>query len=689
MRLLIQWTLKEPANWVPLDSSAWASLPKLREPPPGKTGDKNVKPGWVYDLNVQGVRFSGNDHYAVEETGGGAIRVTVWNDDPDDWPEGSKYARVWTLLPLAPDDKLGGAINTKQVQILYAQDAAKFPTALPWEDFFPIRNALLAAGLERHGVWVSDPKSEELLAAQEPWGWRHWVDHLSEGESDPDPSVLAPDRRRLKQQRPLGRYRKPKGTRTYFGRSDLRGTGIHLAIEENAFETSAGPGDSETVLVPKAEGKMAFAFTTPNTEPGSADWPDGSPEPYEVKLDVSTAEADIDYGLLDLPGAVGHFARVNSSLTTDLETHPQAEGFFEGTGIKTATYTGTWAAGNATDRFEALVAARNTNAHMDESFGLTFDADASASGPWTAVGGDVTGAAILTGAATVNARARLLAQAKAVVTGAATIIALASTIIVGQASIEGAATVAAAGRVDHQARAVVTGAATVAPAGRIEREAKASIEGAATVAARATNEVHARAVVEGAATLSASGTTGTVITGAAILEGAATVTARAALTAHAQASLEGAATLSAIGTVQGVQEGAAVMEGAATVAARAELTAHARASIQGAATVAARAELTIAAKSAITGAATVLARPAGITRSAAVTIIGAASISAVGTLIIGEVGEAEEGFSVPGRPQGFKMVRAQGFVTRKRKPGFETVRPQGFGTRKRKPGFDT
>jgi len=380
MKLLVQWTLKSPDNWVLLDSSAWASLAKLPEPAKGKTGDNNVKPGWVFDLNAQGVRFSGNDHYAVEDLGGGSIRVTVWNDDPDDWPEGTKYARVWTLLPLAPDDELGGAINTKQTQIIYAQDTAKFPSALPWEDFLLIRDAILASGLERHGIWVSDRKSEEHVAAQESWSWRHWVDHLPLEESDAAPSIVVAGRRRLKPQRPQGRYKKAGGTITYFQRDTDRSNGIHSSINEDAFETTAGAGETESALIPMGGARESFVFTTPTNEPDSADWPNGT---YRCQVDVSMAEADLTYGLFDAaPIHDGHFGRVNSGLTAHEETIFQAEAAFSGTGLKLATVVWNPAAGLQSERFECALTVINGNAHMDQSLELTFDADAFADGPW-------------------------------------------------------------------------------------------------------------------------------------------------------------------------------------------------------------------------------------------------------------------------------------------------------------------
>ena len=374
MNLLVQWTLKMPENWAVLDSSAWANLPKLPEPARGRIGDNNTRLGWVFDLNVQGLRFSGNDHYVVEDAGGGAVRVTVWNDDPDDWPEGTKYARVWTLLPLTPDDNLGGAINTKQSQIIYAQDAAKFPSALPWEDFFPIRDAILAAELERHGIWVSDVKSEQHVAAQESWGFKHWVDHLPLEESDAAPSIIISGRRRLKPQRPQGRYKRAGGTITYFQRDTDR-PGVHTVTHEDAFELAAGAGETESISIPQLVRRF-FQFTTPSNEPNSADWPDGT---YRCQLDVSSTGADIIYGLRD---GFGHFARVDSGLTTDEEAADQSQPIFSGTGLKMATVAWNPAAGAAGDRFECLVYAENQNAHMAEIIELSFDADAFVDGPW-------------------------------------------------------------------------------------------------------------------------------------------------------------------------------------------------------------------------------------------------------------------------------------------------------------------
>ena len=123
MKVLVQHTRLTPTDWVEIDSTAWGSLPFKDVPPPGFPRDDSVideVDGWIFNVSVQGVEFGGGDHYAVEEIGAGGIKITKWNDDPDDFPDGHKFAEVWTILPLGPDVGLGNAISTKQTIVIFA-----------------------------------------------------------------------------------------------------------------------------------------------------------------------------------------------------------------------------------------------------------------------------------------------------------------------------------------------------------------------------------------------------------------------------------------------------------------------------------------------------------------------------------------------------------------------------------------
>ena len=187
MKVLLQWTKANPDEWLELDirdtpqtRRTWERLAKKPEPVGGEVIDNN--PGWVFDLNIQGVEFFGNDHYAAElvtspEFG---IRVTVWNDDPDDFPPGERFAMVWTFFEPAPDPRYGGLVNTRQTMVAYdernpspfeGQSTTLGPVEVrPWSEFTPP-----ATAITRHGVWVSDTLKSQHFAARSKRVWREWI----------------------------------------------------------------------------------------------------------------------------------------------------------------------------------------------------------------------------------------------------------------------------------------------------------------------------------------------------------------------------------------------------------------------------------------------------------------------------------------------------------------------------------
>lgn len=184
MRVLIQWTRSTPRGWEEIDSTQWRSLPR-RPDPTGADLSPDDAPGWVYRLCAQGLEFTA-DHYAVESLPARGCRVTIWNDDPSRYPPGERYARVWTLRPIAPDPKAGGRWNTAQSQVIYAEPGieAKMramgePTQstggravlLPWEDFAPPEEAIV-----RHGKGVSEALNEQHDAMRSRRGWREWTE---------------------------------------------------------------------------------------------------------------------------------------------------------------------------------------------------------------------------------------------------------------------------------------------------------------------------------------------------------------------------------------------------------------------------------------------------------------------------------------------------------------------------------
>ena len=374
MKILLQWARLDATDWIPLDleivPTAWRNLPTRSEPTSGQLGGTNNVLGWVNNLLCQGVRFNGADHYAVErvtvnlEPG---VRVSIWNDDPADWPVGERHARVWTLLPLAADPNLGGAINTRQTQVLYAEGPrfTRTPpqntTVLPWVDFVPP-----ATAITRHGVQLTDAKYAEHLAAQTEWGWRHWTDHLLDSEV----VTLVDGRRELKTQRDLGRWSKAQGTITYYQRDTDRAVGWVAATHEDALELTTAAAVSETVT-PGASNIDSWTFATPANEPNNADWPLGD---YRVQLDVTAASDGLSYAPLKC-------GRVAADLATFLEDFG-ARTDQSGTGLKLFTYATQNPTAGALDNRWGIQLHTLGDSHGDAMTLRLNLADAFADGPW-------------------------------------------------------------------------------------------------------------------------------------------------------------------------------------------------------------------------------------------------------------------------------------------------------------------
>ncbi len=378
MKILVQQTLRIPQNYRQIDSSQWKDFPTKPLPVGGETIDEVE--GWIFDLLIQGISFSGNDHYCVEDLANGGVRVTVWNDDPDDIPEEEFTARVWTLLPLAPDARLGGAINTQQSQIVFASPSklerlrehgpVEHTTYRLWSEFHEPPAALV-----RHGIWLPPEALVEHQKEETPHGWREWGDHLDLSELDEQGFVRT--------QRSQGRYDKPRGTITYFLHDVTVSSGIHAAgFELEMEETDVAVPTNVNPTVPQASDTLAFMWSTLSGSPGVDDWPNGA---YRCQIDVNQVMLVDGYGFLTRGGSAGHFARVDSGLTADQQSWTQDESAFTGTGIKLATHTIDPSSGASGDRFEALLAADNSDTMMDGNLRISHDdSDSFADGPWTA-----------------------------------------------------------------------------------------------------------------------------------------------------------------------------------------------------------------------------------------------------------------------------------------------------------------
>lgn len=190
MKVFVQWATRQARDYQLSDSSAWATLPSKAaqdRATPIPTNQLDNAPGWIADLGVQGVSFGGNDHYAVEDVtdGSGGILVTTWNDSAVFAPLGSRYAAVWTILPLAPDARFGGALNTRQSRVIYPERPAAWNR---WVNLMPIESTELREWSEfettvlprvlpiaRHGIWVTDTQWAAYEGARTTHGWREWA----------------------------------------------------------------------------------------------------------------------------------------------------------------------------------------------------------------------------------------------------------------------------------------------------------------------------------------------------------------------------------------------------------------------------------------------------------------------------------------------------------------------------------
>lgn len=175
MKLLIQWTTSNPTPWIEIDTSEWTNLPKAPLP---KGGEKiTEKPGYLFQLNVQGLMFAGFDHYAVIDLGG-FTRIVCWSDDPEDEDESYRHARVWNIYPLQWDEKLQ-CMNTLQEQIIYGPTTHENvdATRKEWSDFRVPHDIYI-----RHGIWVSDElndKHRDIVDTSIVSGWRAWTENIA------------------------------------------------------------------------------------------------------------------------------------------------------------------------------------------------------------------------------------------------------------------------------------------------------------------------------------------------------------------------------------------------------------------------------------------------------------------------------------------------------------------------------
>jgi hypothetical protein len=370
VRVLVQWARSTATDWEEIDSNDWLALPDK-----GQRGRLDGERGWINAVNVQGVLFSG-DALAVEPLAGNGVRVTQVNDDPADWPD-TKHARVIDLYPLRADPDLGGAINTRISQVVYAEPTARAQHSAQvartefrdWSLFVPP-----AAALRRRGIWLPDPLYQAHLAAQTITGWRKWTEGVDPFELDGD---------QLRDQRKRGNYLVPDGTRTYYHLLSPISIPAIPAVAENLLGLAPTTATNQISSNIGMTASLEWGTTTPANEPNSAAWPTGN---YRAQIDVVSANPDIEFGILVMSTANGGFLRYDSGLTAVLESKQQIEAVFALSGLHLAT-TGSvsWVAGAADDRFGYAIAAQKVLGHGQGQITLQLgEADDFTDGPWPA-----------------------------------------------------------------------------------------------------------------------------------------------------------------------------------------------------------------------------------------------------------------------------------------------------------------
>jgi hypothetical protein len=361
MRLYVQDAKADPEDWYPVESADWQHLDRKPIPRGGERLDN--RPGWLAGLSCQGVDFSGYDHVTVRdlpEVKG--CEISGWLTDPEDQALGAMVAHVWTFLPPAPDPAFRGRLNTRQQVSIFVQPRARSRQALTAAGLAPRALATFqpSAGA-RHGIWIPDELWDEHLAARRHHGWREWW-------GGPPEDVAPYEHHSI----------------TYILRNVALSTGVHAATRENEMNTTAAAVASVNETIGAGD-NTRWVWTSASGSPGSADWANAL---YSAQLDVSAAGASHTYGMRNQGTGVGHFGRVNTGLTADLETIQQTQAVFSGTGLKLGSATWDPAAGASSDRFE--VVASLTATVMSQT--TTFDYNTTDSfAIWEeVVGGNVT-----------------------------------------------------------------------------------------------------------------------------------------------------------------------------------------------------------------------------------------------------------------------------------------------------------
>lgn len=386
MRVDLQFVRPVARGFESFDSSDWRLLAKEAAPAPAAGRGRSLvglddRPQYAGLVNVQGV-FASDDHVAIEHLSGGACRLYLWRDDPEDWDPALFRAQVWEFETPRPNPlQAGFGWDTRQKLTVYGGDAilkwydrfargvatsAGEVSVRPWQEFTPpdLDHVL-------HGIWTPDDvwAEHERRAFARLCGWLGWL---------PEGAVYAPSG-------PLHH------SRTFlFNAPDTNDSDCTSAQWDFERKMSESGQTSQALSASFLGGvnKICHVFTTEAGDPGVQDWPAASGgDPYRCSMNVTTAGADITYGLLG-GGENGGFHRVTSSCGR-LETVVQEEAAFSGTGVKVANHT-TWDPGTGSDtsqRFQVRIRGSAGSFHGTQNLAITTDASSFAQGPWAGAGG--------------------------------------------------------------------------------------------------------------------------------------------------------------------------------------------------------------------------------------------------------------------------------------------------------------
>lgn len=468
MRLLVQWARAAPQDWETIDSKSFRGLPK-RDRPGKKRAALGDAAGYLYQCQAREDIWQGYDSLSVEHLayvagsdplydamgvtdGQELTRLRGRNDDVRDWPVGSRWERVADYFPMCPQPHLGGAISPCTRHTIYAEPdtyailapiyARDRRTVVVEVQDLDTDWPAAAESDTRYGTWVGTPGQVDNSVAGahsqalSTRSWREWADHLPSEESD----KLG----RLKSQRgAFNRYIPLKHTRTYYHSDTVLTSATHTGGDTPDFEQSLllTTGVANTVTSGVSPGGQVFAVaTSPAGEPDDAQWTSGAGT-FVVRhqLDVPSAGVDLVYGLRTLSGSPGHFSRVQAGTppSVELEANEQDEAAFSGGGLHLATYTGDWAAGATTDRFEIAIAADRVAGHGSQNLTLELnELDDFADGDWPGAAQIVVGA-VATGSWTAPAAVVSAALTAVGVAATGSWVAPAAAVVAGAVSVVG------------------------------------------------------------------------------------------------------------------------------------------------------------------------------------------------------------------------------------------------------------